>query len=588
MKRAIIILVIVAAVGAGAGAYYMTHRSQPISVATAPITRADIVDAVASTGTLQPVISVTVGAQVSGNITWLGADFNSIVKRGQVIAKLDPTLFQSQVSQAKAQLAQTSANLENAKAQLTRDSANATYQKLTYERAVDLRKQTLISQDQLDSAKATMDQSSAVVELDKSSIQQAQANIEQSKAQLSTAQTNLEHTIITSPIDGIVTQRSVDVGQTVQSSMTAPQLFIIAQDLTQMQVSANIDESDVGRVTPGGDVTFRVDAFPAVDFHGTVAQIRLNPTVVNNVTTYATIVNVPNDDLRLKPGMTTNIKIQVSKRSEALRVPNTALRFRPSVDVFAALNQPVPPEAQSGGRGRRGGAGGPSAGGGARADNAATTPSSPAAAAPSAAARQNARPASEQTAGGGRGSGSGDRGFGGRGFGGGRQSGGDGSDRQARMMERFKGMSSDEQKQFVARMKDRGADTTAFEQLLSGKRGATKPAAVAAGGFVFKPRYGEPQTSEEIQSLFKPIPSPQTQGRVWVFVDHQLKPMTVRLGITDGTFTELVNGDLQEGSDVVTGITGVGTTRTTAAAAGGNPILGQQQGRGGGFGGRGF
>ena len=148
--------------------------------------------------------------------------------------------------------------------------------------------------------------------------------------------------------------------------MTAPQLFVIAEDLTQMQVSANIDESDVGRVTPGKDVTFRVDAFPGVDFHGTVAQIRLNPTVVNNVTTYATIVNVPNQDLRLKPGMTTNLKIQVTKRTDVLRVPNTALRFRPSLDAFAALNQPVPAEAQAGGgRGRRNGQNGQGGSGGA-------------------------------------------------------------------------------------------------------------------------------------------------------------------------------------------------------------------------------
>src|SRR5215475_8793579 len=372
MKRAIIILVLIAIVGAGAGAYYISHNGQQISVQTAPISRGDIVDAVASTGTLQPVISVTVGSQVSGNIAWLGADFNSIVKKNQVIAKLDPTLFQSQVAQAKAQLSQSKASLEQARAQLIKDQANAGYLKVTYQRNQDLQKQSLISQDQLDQSKAAADQAAASLELDKSNIQQATANIEQATAQLNTSQTNLEHSIITSPIDGIVTTRSVDVGQTVQSSMTAPQLFVIAEDLTQMQVSANIDESDVGRVTPGQDVTFRVDAFPGIDFHGTVAQIRLNPTVVNNVTTYATMISVPNNDLRLKPGMTTNLKIQVSQRSDVLRVPNTAIRFRPSVDVFAALNQAVPPEALGGGRGRRGGAGGGANATG-RADNSGST-----------------------------------------------------------------------------------------------------------------------------------------------------------------------------------------------------------------------
>jgi len=572
MKRAIIVLVLIAVVGAGAGAYYISHNGQQISVQTAMISRGDIVDAVASTGTLQPVISVTVGSQVSGNISWLGADFNSIVKKNQVIAKLDPTLFESQVAQAKAQLSQSKASLEQAKAQLVKDTANAGYLKVTYERNQDLRKQSLISQDQLDQSKAAADQGAAGLELDKSNIQQATANIEQATAQLNTSQTNLEHSIITSPIDGIVTQRSVDVGQTVQASMTAPQLFVIAEDLTQMQVSANIDESDVGRVTPGQDVTFRVDAFPGVDFHGTVAQIRLNPTVVNNVTTYATMISVPNNDLRLKPGMTTNLKIQVSRRPEALRIPNAAIRFRPSIDTFAALNQPVPPEALGGGRGRRGGAGGQ---GGARAD-ASTAPSG---SGTSPAARQTPESASAQTGTQANGGGFG-RGGGGGGF-------ANDPQRQARLMDRFKSMSPDEQKQFIARMKDRGADTSAFEQLIAGKPGAkssTKKAASESAGFVYRPRYGEAQTGEEIQELFKPLPATQSPGRVWMFVDHQLKPINLRLGITDGTFTELVNGDLQEGTELVTGVTGVGPSRAAAAATG-NPLLGQQQQRGGGPGG---
>jgi HlyD family secretion protein len=571
MKRAIIVLLIIAAIGAGGWVYYMAHSGPQIAVATAPITRADVIDAVASTGTLQPVISVTVGSQVSGNIGWLGADFNSIVKKNQVIAKLDPTLFEAAVAQAKAQVAQAEANHSNTKAQLIKDQANLAYQTVTYKRDTELSKRNLITADQLDQAKAVVDQATASIELDKAAIEQSEAAVSQAKAQLNQSQTNLEHSIITSPIDGIVTQRSVDIGQTVQASMTAPTLFVIAEDLTQMQVSANIDESDVGRITPGQDVTFRVDAFAGVDFHGTVAQIRLNPTVVNNVTTYATMLNVPNKDLRLKPGMTANLKIQVTKRSDVLRIPNTALRFRPSLDAFAALNEPVPPEALGGGRGRRGqggqggggqgglgagGQGGPGAGGqggsgGARSENAGSVP----------------------PGGGGRGP----------------RGGSDNPDRQARAMERFKSMSPDEQTQFIARMKDRGQDTAAFEALIhgaDGKGGAKKAPATAQSGFVFKPRYGSPQSDETIDSLFKPLPVAQSTGRAWVFVDHQLKPVTIRLGITDGTYTELVGGDLQEESEVVTGITGVGSARTTAAAAAGNPLLGQQQNqRGGGPGG---
>jgi HlyD family secretion protein len=573
MKRALIVLIIIAAIGAGAGAYYMAHSGPQIAVATAPITRADVIDAVASTGTLQPVISVTVGSQVSGNIAWLGADFNSIVKKNQIIAKLDPTLFEAAVAQAKAQVAQSEANHSNTKAMLIKDQANLSYQTVTYKRDVELGKRNLITADQQDQAKALVDQATASIELDKAAIEQSEAAVSQAKAQLNQSQTNLEHSIITSPIDGIVTSRSVDIGQTVQASMTAPTLFIIAEDLTQMQVSANIDESDVGRITPGQDVTFRVDAFAGVDFHGTVAQIRLNPTVVNNVTTYATMLSVPNKDLRLKPGMTANLKIQVTKRSDVLRIPNTALRFRPSLDAFAALNEPVPPEALGGGRGRRGqggqgagGQGGQGAGG------------------------QSGQSAGGQNGPGGSGGARGDKagsapaasGRSGRGPGG----GSDNPDRQARAMERFKSMSPDEQTQFIARMKDRGQDTAAFEALVGGKGGEKKAPATARTGFVYTPRYGSPQSGETIDSLFKPLPVAQSTGRAWVFVDHQLKPVTIRLGITDGTYTELVGGDLQEESEVVTGITGVGSARTTAAAAAGNPLLGQQQNqRGGGPGG---
>jgi HlyD family secretion protein len=557
MRRAITVLLIVAAIGAGAGAIYIRRGSAEINVITAPVSRGDLVDAVAATGTLQAVISVTVGSQVSGNIVWLGADFNSIVKKDQVIAKIDPTLFQGQV-------AQTSANLANAKAQLGKDQVNLQYLQLTYKRDQDLRQRGIISQDAFDSAKTASEASAAQIELDK-------AQIEQTTAQLNQAQTNLDHTIISSPIDGIVTQRSVDVGQTVQASMTAPQLFVIAEDLTKMQVSANIDESDVGRVRPGQDVLFRVDAYPGEEFHGTVGQIRLNPIVVNNVTTYATMINVPNNDFRLKPGMTANLRVQVSKKSDVLRIPNTAIRFRPSLDVFAALNEPVPPEAQPGGRGRGG-----------RGANAQGAPaaqgqgSSAAAGSPGGVAASQARGAgatSPQGAGLNPGAGAG---------------GSDGGDRQARAIERFKTMSPDEQRQFIGRMSDRGQDTSAFEQLMSKTAGNSKkpPAPPAAPAFVYKPRYGSAEPSSTVDSLFAPMPTVDTRGRVWLFVDHKLKPVNVRLGITDGTYTELLSSELTDGMEVATNVTGL--ARSTAQTGTGNPLMPQQRGGGpGGFGGPG-
>lgn len=499
MKRAITVLLLIAAIGAGGGAYYVRHSGPDVSVSTAQVTRGDIVDSVAATGALQAVISVTVGSQVSGNIAWLGADFNSIVHKDQVIAKIDPTLFEGQVLQ-------TTANLANAKAQLGKDQVNLTYQKLTYQRNLDLRQRGIISQDAFDASKTAADQGAAQVELDK-------AQIEQAEAQLGQAKTNLEHTIIASPIDGIVTQRSVDVGQTVQASMTAPQLFVIAEDLKKMQVSASIDESDVGRVRPGQDVLFRVDAYPGEEFHGTVAQIRLNPVVVNNVTTYATMINVPNNDLRLKPGMTANLKVQVAQKSGVLRVSNTALRFRPSLDVFLALNEPVPPEAQ-GFRGGRGAGGGGRIGSGGG-----TGPGS----------RAGARAAES------------------------------GQDRAAE------------------KVQDRAGEKTSDPP-------SKKPQGASPPLFVYKPRYGPAENSATIDALFAPMPSVESRGRVWVFVNHQLKPVSVRLGITDGSFTELVGNDLpgiREGTEVVTNVTGLGSSRLTAAGTG-NPLMPQR----GGFRGR--
>jgi HlyD family secretion protein len=532
MKRAVIVVLIVAAIGAGAGAYYKLKGGAEVQVNTAPVTRGDIIDTVGATGTLQAVTTVQVGSQVSGNISWLGADFNSIVKKGQVIAKLDPSLFEAQVEQAKANLLKSQADVEHNKVALV-DAQQK------YTRAKELNTKQLETQADLDAAKIAVDSAQAMLQSSQASVTQAQATLNQN-------QVNLDHTIITAPIDGIVTQRSVDVGQTVAASMQAPTLFILAADLTKMQVNANIDEADVGRIRPNQTVTFRVDAYPTEDFLGTVAQIRLQPVVVQNVTTYGTIINVPNPDLKLKPGMTANLKVQIAKRSDVLRVPNAALRFRPSADVFAALNQAVPPEAQSGPGGRgRGGRGNASAGAavGGRATSA------------SADAQTGSQPA--------------------------QAAGADNSDRQARMMERFKTMSADEQRQFIARMKDRGQDTTAFEKAATATppAGAKPPAGKAAAKSTIQPKYGAVQSGETIDALFAPLPNVESQGRAWVYMDKQLKAVRLRLGITDGTNTELLSGELQANVELVTSvITSGGTTRPAPSGAGGNPLMPNQRG----------
>jgi HlyD family secretion protein len=580
MKRVLSLLLVIAAVGAGAGAYYMRRNGTEPTVNTAPVTRGEIIDTVGATGTLQAVTTVQVGSQVSGTISELNADFNSIVRKGQVIAKLDPSLLQAQVEQAKA-------NLTRSKADLERNRVELVDAQTKYTRAKELAQRQLLPLSDLDAAKVAVDAAQA-------QLVSSQAQVTQAEATLNQNQVNVEHTIITAPIDGIVIQRSVDVGQTVAASLQSPTLFIIAADLTKMQVNASIDEADVGRIRPGQAVTFRVDAYPGQQFEGAVAQIRLQPVVVQNVTTYGTIINVPNPELKLKPGMTANLRVQIATRSDVLRVPNAAIRFRPTNDIFAALNQ-TPPETQfsrgdrgQGGRGRSdvpADADVPTMGKPARSESA--PKQSPASAdkskpqGPSASAQQGA-----SISGGREGRGSfGDRsgGFegrsggrgGGGGFGGGSpDAGGSDGDRRARMMERFKDMSADEQKQFLARMKERGVDVGAFEAAASKnpeRSGAsTKQTA---------------RSAETIDALFAPLPPVESRGRVWLFVNKELKPVNLRLGITDGTNTELLSGELQPGMEVVTGVLTGASTRPGQPAGAGNPLL-PQGGRGrDGFGG---
>src|SRR5688572_16285340 len=362
MKRAIIAIALLAVLGGGAGAWYSQRNRTEVQVTTAAVNRGDIVDTVGATGTLQAVTTVQVGSQVSGNIQWLGADFNTIVKKGQVIARLDPSLFYAQLQQVQANLAQARANLTKARSDLDQRRVQLTDAQQKFDRAQQLAKQQLLAQSDLDAAKVAVDVAAAGVASQQATVTQAQAQVTQSEASVNQSQVNRDHTVIEAPIDGIVTQRNVDVGQTVAASMQAPTLFVIAADLAEMQVNANIDEADVGRIRPGQHVTFRVDAYPTDNFQGTVTQVRLQPVVVQNVTTYGTVITVPNRELKLKPGMTANVKVEIAKRTNALRLPNAALRFRPSEEIFAALNQTSPTEATAFANAGGGGMGGRGAG----------------------------------------------------------------------------------------------------------------------------------------------------------------------------------------------------------------------------------
>lgn len=319
MRRHLGLIGAVVAVVVGIVAYSQVARSDstPAPV-TARVTRGSIVDTVDATGTIQPVTTVQVGTQISGTIKSLAADFNTVVHRGQVIAVLEPSLFQTQVEQAKATVSKLQADAERAAVEVRDTQAKL-------KRARELSDKQLISASDLDTAVTAANQAEAQVK-------SAEAQIIQAKAQLRQADVNLGHTIITAPIDGIVVARSVDVGQTVAASMQAPTLFVIAGDLSRMQVLASVDESDIGRVRQGQPVSFTVDAYPGETFSGTVSQVRLQPTVEQNVVSYTTVIDVPNKDLKLKPGMTANVSVEIARADDVLRVPTAALRFRPKSD----------------------------------------------------------------------------------------------------------------------------------------------------------------------------------------------------------------------------------------------------------------
>jgi HlyD family secretion protein len=305
------------------GIWWLFSSGGTIQYVTAKVTRGSIVRSVTATGTVNPVITVQVGSYVSGPIVALYADFNSPVKSGQLIAKIDPKPFEVKVAEAQAAVA-------NAKAQVGKDRANLAYQKVTYERDQKLVKENVISQDQLDSQRSTYQQAVAQVALD-------EANIQQQEANLRDAQVNLDYTNIVSPVDGTVVSRNVDVGQTVAASFQTPTLFLIAKDLTKMQVDANVSESDIGGVSIGQHATFKVDAFPDRDFDGVIGQVRQAPITVQNVVTYDVVVNVDNPELLLKPGMTANVTIVTAKRDDAIRIPMDALRFAPRGSRAPAL-----------------------------------------------------------------------------------------------------------------------------------------------------------------------------------------------------------------------------------------------------------
>jgi HlyD family secretion protein len=323
----------------------------------AKIERGTVEVTVSATGTVQAVVTVQVGSQVSGTVAWLGADFKSHVKRGQVIARLDPAIFEAQVQNQRANLMNAEAAVQAARTEINNQTANLAAAEANQEAARVQRDDALalvkrykelsnvISGRELEAAQAQanaaaaryeqataqISQAQAALQAAKAKLEQAKAQVAQAKAQLQQAQVNLDHSIIRSPIDGVVVSRNVDVGQTVAASLQAPTLFTIANDLTDMQVLASIDEADVGQIHEGMKANFTVDAYPGETFSGQISQIRLDAKTQQNVVTYTAVIAVKNPDMKLLPGMTANITIPVARRDNVLMVPNAALRFKPNL-----------------------------------------------------------------------------------------------------------------------------------------------------------------------------------------------------------------------------------------------------------------
>ncbi|HEY0506248.1 MAG TPA: efflux RND transporter periplasmic adaptor subunit [Lysobacter sp.] len=338
IRRGIAAAVVVAL---ATGAFFMLRKREAEAAAgayrTVPVERGDIRVAISSTGTLSAISTVTVGSQISGQVTDVLADFNDEVKRGQVIARIDPKTYEAQIAQGNAQIASARASLNQAQATLV----NA---ELDYRRKTDLGTRQLVARSDVDLARAAYEQAQAQVNA-------AQAAIRQQTASTQTTQVNLDRTVIRSPVDGVVLTRSIEPGQTVAASLQAPELFTIAEDLAKMKIELAVDEADIGQVRAGQNVSFTVDAFPDRQFRGTVEQVRLSATTTNNVVTYPVVVTVDNSDGTLLPGLTVNAEIEVSRRDDVLKVSNAALRFKPATEGDAAASQPVAAGPRGGGSG---------------------------------------------------------------------------------------------------------------------------------------------------------------------------------------------------------------------------------------------
>jgi len=547
MKRIVSLVLVAGLVGAAVWAYLYTQSGgNAPRYRTARAERGPLTAAVSASGNLNAVTTVLVGSQVSGQVKELFADFNTPVKKNQVIARIDPETFQAKVSQAQAdlessraavlnqeaQVQRARADVENARAVLAESRANTARAQVTVadsrrdlDRKNELFRRELIAKSDLDSAQAAHDSALALLDAARAKerslsagiesaqaqmrvaeamLQSARAQVDQKRAALRQAQVDLEHTTIRAPVEGVVVSRAVDVGQTVAASLQAPTLFTIAGDLTKMQVEVSVDEADIGRIKLEDRATFTVDSFPGQPFAGVVTQIRKAAQVVQNVVTYTVVVAVDNPGGRLLPGMTANAKMIVAEKPSVLKVPNAALRFRPPAADGGAPAGPAARQAAGGGGERAGGG----------------------------------RPSPEQI--------------------------------RERLVTGL-GLSADQQARLDPILADARQQMMALQSLPEPERPPRaqriREASRARIREILTPeqrvRYDEmASTGGDARS--------GTPGRVWVLDGDTLKQVSLTLGISDGAATEVLRGDLKEGQEVVVGLTGApGSTRPTGGTGGG-------------------
>lgn len=523
---------------------------------TTEVARGTIQNTVAATGALQPVVNVQVGSQVSGQIQTLYADFNTIVRAGQPLAKIDPRNLETQLENAQANLVSARARIQTAEADLVNAhagvessqanlaSARAEAEKaaINQRRSEELAASDLVSQNDLEIARVSLESARARLAQAEASLKQAEvqiisreagiaqarAQVVQAEAQVNQARVNLEYTDITSPVDGVVISREVDVGQTVAASMSAPLLFLIANDLSQMRVIASVDEADIGLLAESNDVEFSVDAFPNERFTGTIEEIRLNPQTTQNVVTYNVIVAVSNPDLKLKPGMTANITVTVDRRDNVLRVPNAALRYNPPDVDPAELRQTLLE-----GRGARGGFASQAI----PADDAAESDSVATEADDASVPRQQAFA-------------------------------GSGRRPRAGTGDRFRG---------------RGGFPGGLPEGFPGPEAPGSGTRTTATGS--DPAPGQLFGAGEKLQFQKVAPVPPRPGQVWILTAEGVPEIRMlMLGITDGSRSEVVSGDVREGNRVIIGDSSLGDA---APDNGGrvNPQIFRMIRGGGGFGG---